>query len=426
MPTQSHKSEIVSTLKYASKYGVGVIIPGILSFFFIPLVVQLFDVSVFAKFSIVQNATNLFVLFSFGWLNQGIIRFYSKYQNSDEFISAVYRLFLISSLAGVFASIFLFIFLQLSLFASILVFFIFIFTGLYSILISIKQANVKPVTIMILEIIRTLLLISLPYFSIKNSWQIDQLVTLLSALFISFLVPILFDLKILLGVLNHTVKQKPFAIFRKRLFNYGYPITIFLGISLALNVSDRFIIAQILDYDLSGKYAALYDIIGKSVTMACAPILMAFFPAITNQYNARNYGKVKRLLFTAIFAELAIFLIIFSVIYFFGGSIFSKLFSGKIDLEIIKLAIPIFFGIALWQFAMLIHKPLELKQKTIQLAIGVSIAFTVNIIANWYFIKLYQSVTPAAYCTIGSSIVYLVYMYVSDRKFWNYSTNVLS
>ncbi len=419
---QQNKIELINTLKYASKYGLGVIIPGIVSFLFIPLVVKLFDVAIFAQFSIIQNTINLFVLFSFGWLNQGILRFHSKYKNSDEFIAAVYKLFFFSSLAGIVLSIsFLFLF-STSLLNCFLIFLIFLFTGLYSLIISVKQAIVKPITVMIFEIFRTVTLISLPLLFIESNWEGDRLFILLISILLSFLFPVLVEIKWLVRLLVHPVRTNKLKVFSLRLFNYGFPVTVFLGISLALNVSDRFIIAEMLNYDLSGKYAALYDMVSKSVTMACSPILMAFYPAISNNYNNKQFKKVKTLLFSAIVAEIIIFIIIFITLYFWGDLIFDSLFSGKIEHSILKLALPIFFGIALWQLAMLIHKPFELKNKTRNLAFGVGLAFIVNLVANYFFIQKYQSAEPAAYITILSSIVYILYILNSDRKVWKLNT----
>ena len=71
------------------------------------------------------------------------------------------------------------------------------------------------------------------------------------------------------------------------------------------------------------------------------------------------------------------------------------------------LLIPLLIGGFIWQFALLIHKPIELNKNTYLMLISIVIALIVNLIGNIVFLPRYGLIATA-YTFILSGTVYVI------------------
>ena len=75
----------------------------------------------------------------------------------------------------------------------------------------------------------------------------------------------------------------------------------------------------------------------------------------------------------------------------------------------------IFIGVCLWQLAMLVHKPLELKEQTKYMAIAVLIAFVFNLISNIIIFQFSNNLIYPAITTILGSLIYIAFVKYYNR-----------
>ncbi len=299
--------------------------------------------------------------------------------------------------------------------------FSFFLSGYYSFFLIASQARQDAKRYAISETVRNSINIFLPLLCFYIFNARFALIVLIVSLIISYLIPLMF-------VLRKTIANNALFFFNRlpggfkpeiaaQIKNYGLPVAVFLSLSLALNVNDRYIIAEFIDYKSAGTYAAVYDVVSRGVTFVCAPVIMTFYPHIVKEYNLNNKKSAGQSLLKAIALELMIFISGLIAIYFLGTYLLSFLLKDAVPPFMLQLLYMLYCGLFVWQLAMLAHKPLELRLKTKYMAFGVLVAFILNFAINFLLIKNYQNILIAGYTTIGASLLYLVYVSFLSLKF---------
>lgn len=393
-------------------YASGIILPGLFSFLFIPFVVNSYGTAAYAEYSLAYNTLNVISMFCYGWIGQSYIRFGSHFPAS--FLDHSVHLLRKSLLAGFLCFIVFEVLFSHASFTHIL-FFVpaFFLAGYYNFFIIICQAHQKAKRVAASELLRTIINLFLPlllFTFFRRNYSIEILVLALTS---SYLIPLILYFK-------KTKEEKAFIQdeklilakeeIKKQVLSYGIPVAFFLSISLALSVNDRFIVAKFMNLEEAGRYSSVYDVLNRGVTLACAAVLMTFHPYITQLYNNGNkqlaYKNIKR----AFAIEVSLFLAGFVVLLFFGTDIWNLFFKQNISQSDLKLLLLIYCGVFVWQFGMLLHKPLELKKKTFLMAIGVAVALAFNVATNIFLLKIFQTLLVPAITTLLSSFIYILFI----------------
>ena len=71
----------------------------------------------------------------------------------------------------------------------------------------------------------------------------------------------------------------------KKFFNYGAPLSLWFGIQLSLNFSDRFFIEQFYGPQLMGSFAGFSEFIIRVFSIIIFPVTLAIHPKVMNQWN---------------------------------------------------------------------------------------------------------------------------------------------
>jgi O-antigen/teichoic acid export membrane protein len=386
-------------------YTLGIAISGILSFIFIPVVVQMCGKEIYATYSMILNTLSIICMFCYAWVGQSYIRFYTKKKTQLDSVSNN-----LLSKSLILGSCF---FVPLSLVItpvsfSELVLFIptFFLFGYYCYYVLVFQAKQKASLIMICEVLRTSLNIIVAIILLKAFGANHSITTLAISLLSSYAIPLT-----ILHFKNREEKkdlnpQETKAI-TKQIMSFGIPIAIFLSGSLALSVNDRFIISKLVNKESAGIYAAIYDTINKGVIAIFSPILMTFYPVVTQLYNNNEKKLALKKIKKLIWIEVLLISLGLIVLVLICPYLIELIFKQKADTNLQWTTFLVFFGVCLWQIAMLVHKPLELQQKTKLMAVAVIIALVVNVGLNYFLITKKSSLVIPAITTIIGSLVYI-------------------
>lgn len=369
--------------------------------------------SVYGEYALIVSVVFAFNNTFSGWISQIILKFYNI-----EKINRILQKFLLIS-----------IFVSLLLGLSILTFYSYsdsyikqivlriFFIGIFffSIYSSFLQKNYRFKTITFLETTRTLILFLVPLIAIFIYAVEPTVSLLLVAVSLSYIIPLFLKLlsninlnKVNISYINdimNNVKKNKRLI--KIYLSYGLPIGLWLGVSTMLNVSDRYIIEYYYTYMEVGIYSSIYDIVYKVCTFALAPILAAIHPLTMSAYNNKtnDFGLI---IIKALKLELKILpFLVFIVIVL---SFFSNQMIGVSFNNFLLIAIPVLFGAFMWNFSMILHKPLEIQNKTLKMLWYIIIALGTNILGNFIFIPVYGYIV-AAFTTIVSFLVYIFLVY---------------
>jgi O-antigen/teichoic acid export membrane protein len=397
-------------------YYFGIAISGILSFLFIPAIIKMCGVNVYANFSIIFNILNITAILAYSWLGQSYIRFATFY-NSYTLYALSKKLLLKSLAIGSVVFIILSLLFSKSSFSSIIFFLpAFFLFGFYNFFILYHQSQHNASLIMVAEVIRTALNLILPtlFFLIINKQNYLLVLAITTAL--SYTVSLLLFYNKVKNKDMQSTNQLERKEITSKILKFGLPISIFLSGSIALSVNDRIILSNTTNDYIAGEYSAIYDIINKGIIAVFSPILMTFYPILTNLYNKNKKKEAIEIIKKLLFVEILLTIIGVIFVYFFGPLLMPLLFKSEYNSSLNLVAIFLFVGVCLWQIAMILHKPLELSENTKYMALFVIIAFILNVTLNCIFIIKYKNIVVPAITTITSSLLYIILIMNFTKK----------
>lgn len=367
-----------------------------------------YGAEIYAEYSLVFNCLSVVGMFCYSWVGHSYIRFHTTHA---ENIDLIYSNYLKKSFfAG--AACFCIISLLAThtdynyLLITVPVFF---FLVQYNFNLIKTQANQMAGRVALAETLRTSVAISIPLLAIFFFHNSSGLFVLFVSLLAAYGAGCYYLLTS--NKSNSTVSRldnTDIGMLKEKIKNYGIPTAFFVSISLALTVNDRYLIAHIIDYKKAGNYAAVYDILNKGINFACAPVMMTFFPHIVKKFNDGHTSDAYNSLKNALLLEAGIFVAGLAVLILFGKFFLGFLLRQQITEDIVQIAYVLYTGLFIWQAAMLVHKPLELRLQTKYMAIIAAAVFVINVGANWFLLREYKNIMVAAWTTLASSTLYLV------------------
>lgn len=192
----------------------------------------------------------------------------------------------------------------------------------------------------------------------------------------------------------------------ERMGRFGAPLAGWMLISTLLILSDRYVIEIFLGTGAVGSYSAVYDLIFKGFVFLFTPMLMAAHPMIMDAWNRGEAAEANRVLRrTTVLAVLSGGLATVSV-WLLAPLLLPAVLGSVATEGSLRAAGPVAAGAFLWQIAMLVHKPLEIRQRTSLMLVFAALALGVNVVVNVVYVPRF-GVVVAGYSTMISAFVYL-------------------
>ena len=403
------------------KYSLTKVLPGIMGLISVILIIKIIGTGEYGKYSILYSFVLTLTAFCGGWLNQALLRYYPG-NNDNKIIEnqAIFGL-LISVVFGILILLGVYIikgdiFFQ---YANIfLVIFFFIAVLLYQFQISIYRSQIRPNMVILVSSIQSILSLIVPLFFIY--FFDSEVKYIILGLTIAYIVPTIKNLFFKTFSIQKLFQFKEISnplLFE--LFKFGWPLSIWLTISLALQFFDRFFINYYFDYNLTGIFAGFYDLVVRTYSILIFPITMAVHPRMMSLWNKSIYSDAISILKIAMLIQFLIFSCICIIVNLFFEQISYILLWIFSDLnpEYFHLLIPLLVGGFIWQFALLIHKPIELNKNTHLMLISIAIALIVNLIGNIVYLPKYGLIATA-YTFILSGTVYIISSIILSISFY--------
>jgi O-antigen/teichoic acid export membrane protein len=405
--------------KDALVYFLGKIVPALVTLAIIILGVRMLGEAEYGRYSLVFYASMLVSTLTFGWIQQSTIRFLSAHSGDlDRVINRFFHLTLLSAVAAILVMfpLCLFYFGLSWTETGIVLSYVFLY-NFYWFNLTLNIAQSKPVRFALLEgsfnlIYLAVLLVFLYGFGMK--W--------FAVLFLSMSLGLVFAECIRTGIpasQKFRVNLRHFywdTAFTKKMFDFGFTLTLWLFLSYIVTIADRFIIKEYFSYAEVGIYSAVKDLIIKISTFAAAPVILAYHPGIVREWNLKNKQEAARLIRESILFILAEFAIVLAVFLLLQDFIYSRVL--HLTAQIPHLLSAFLLGSAfLWNLAMMVHKPLELLLKQRIMIVAVSAVLAINVGANLLLVPRF-GLLAAAVTAFSSSLLYiLIVVLIIYRKF---------
>ena len=410
-----------SFLTDSVKYAITKVLPGIIGLISVVLIIRIVGTEEFGKYSIIYSFILTLSAFCGGWLNQALLRYYPGNSNVKKIEYAAIRGLFYSTASGLFILLGIHFIKAHNLFQYIniiLVILFFIAVLIYQFQISIYRSQIRPNMVIIDSSIQSILSLIMPLLFIYYFGP--KVINIIWGLTIAYSVPIIKNLLFKIISVQRTFEYKKTSnsiLFQ--LFKFGWPLSIWLTISLALQFLDRFFINYYFDYNLTGVFAGFYDLIVRIYSIIIFPITMAVHPRMMSLWNKSNQSDAISILKVAMVIQLIIFSTIFIIVNLFFEEISYLLLWIFSDLnpEYFHLLIPLLVGGFIWQFSLLIHKPMELNKNTHLMLIPMAIALIINLFGNIVLLPKYGLIATA-YTFILSGSLYIISSIIISNSFF--------
>jgi len=390
-------------------YFISKIIPGLMGLLTVMVFVRLVGYEQYGRYAVLVALVTACATAAAGWLNQGILRFHSQHQGTDEeqsFRRASYLGVLISALLGS-AIVFLIIWRGSihSRFAAAAALMLFVPMLVYMVELTVLQASLRSSSVVGRESLRAAVCFAIPATLVLVTRNRNYLV-LLVGVGIGYLLPL---------AIKRTSgdRKKDSAIVGKveryalnRIWNYGWPVGLWLGCQSCLVVSDRYFVQRFWGYAQAGVYASVYDVIVRSFSLAFAPITLSVHSVLMHRWNQGDRRTTMSVLRKAMGCELLLFLPV-PVALLFSNGVVARIILGKANLEAARALLPLAIGGFLWQLALLAHKPLELLCRTRRMLAGMGAALALNVVGNFFLVPRFGFLASAC-LSAASSALYLL------------------
>jgi O-antigen/teichoic acid export membrane protein len=295
--------------------------------------------------------------------------------------------------------------INLDLLRSILTFLMSVFVSLHFLILNNLQSNFKIKGYRNIELLRSLSMIVIPLL-IVLLWR-RSIYSIVIAIEIVYLISVFYSSLVLINfnsiIINFT---KDHLSFLKKIFSFAFPVTLWLSIMNLFPVIDRIILEKYFNYTVLGEYTKAYDLIIRSFSLVYFPITAFIHPKFMELINTNNLIRAKGLLLKGV-ASFAVITILILLLAFSFFSLNDYYHYFKIQIPLLVIINLVLAG-SLWQFALLIHKPSEAKNKTLVMLFNIFISFSVYtfyLIAVKYFFSV-LNITHLSAAYLFSSLVY--------------------
>jgi O-antigen/teichoic acid export membrane protein len=192
----------------------------------------------------------------------------------------------------------------------------------------------------------------------------------------------------------------------KTIWTYGWPVGIWSMCLTLQSATDRYFIQRFSGNADAGTYAAMYDVIVRSFSLLCFPLVMSSNSLVMERWNKDDRKGAVSLVESSLKYQIVISLLFFCPLALLTRQV-SHLILGSKHGSTSSLVLPLAVGGFLWQVSYLVHKPLELMCLTRRMLIAMIIALGVSVAGNYIFIPIY-GYKAAAYMAIAAPVAYLI------------------
>jgi len=388
-------------------YTLADVFPAIFGVVALVIYSRAFGTAAYGRYSLAMVIVSVGSTAIFGWLEQAILRFES---DQDSLLSTSFGLILVLSfITGSIGILGLLLFEStLSEFQDFYIVAILgaISIGIFNVLRAVFQARLEPRRVTLYKFINSLFKltigIALSFFVINSitGWLWGGVLAGIIA--------------ILFMIAHLDIDQLSFDLnLVYRLTRYGIPMIGWLfGLSL-LTFVDRILIEGLSTTSAVGIYSSNYTIVQTGLPLVLSPIIQTAHPVIMDKWNGNNLGLVEEMI-----KEYSRYFLILGV----GATIFAGAISRPLSTLVLGegfhegyAIIPI-IGASLffWNFAMIGHKGLELRESTGIMTGGILLSVIANVGLNYALIPLFGYL-GAALATMISSFIYLLFAFISSR-----------
>ena len=198
-----------------------------------------------------------------------------------------------------------------------------------------------------------------------------------------------------------------------RLWHFGWAVGIWLMLVQVFPVIGRSAIEKYWGYAQAGIYASMYELAVRSFSLFASPVMQAAHPRIMRYWNQGSYAAATRTIRHSIGIQILLFLPFET-----AGVIFSRpltaLILGPGNHAPATLLPLLMLGGFLWQIALLVHKPLEIMERTKTMLFGMLTVLVIELAGNYLFVPRFGMQSAVIVFVLGA-VAYITFAALCGR-----------
>ena len=389
-------------------------IPGIMGFCSVLAFVRLVGRSEYGRYSVLFAIVTACTAGLSAWLPQGILRYFSMSHTEPEvtrFKSATLLGMLLSIVIGTFVLGAALWFERQPFWSGILGVLLLAAGIAYGVFVVELQAMLKSRKVASFEAIRSLSCFVVPICIIFLARR-RSAGALLTGVLVGYILPLLFAwwkeqdrASFLRATLNSHSWDDNLKVLRT-LWRYGWPVGIWSMCLTLQSAIDRYFIQHYSGDASAGSYAAMYDVIVRSFSLLCFPLVLSSNSLVMERWNKGERRSAVSLIESSLKYQTLIAIPFLLGLVVLAQQVDRVILGGRHESSS-SLVLPLAIGGFLWQISYLAHKPLELMCLTKRMLTAMIVALIVSVGGNYLLIPVY-GYTAAAYVAIAAPLAYLI------------------
>ncbi len=399
------------------------VVPGFMGLISVPVFIRLIGLDEYGRFAVIVPVLIAVAGASSGWLAQGILRFHPAAGDPRSHQTAFDRAVTVGTVASVLITSLVLgvvlVGLGFRLSTSLVSLGFCVSLLVYAVALSRFQAKLQPMSVLRREIIRSTgcFIIPIAIVTITGRKRFELIVLGQALAYTIALLPIFGSRSQPDQSASDTAGElDPGSSSRRivrQLWGFGWAVGLWLLLSQALPVIDRWTIQRFASFTSAGIYASLYEIAIRSFSFLVFPLTQAAHPRIMRAWNEGQFAESHRIIRYSILSEFAIFGAVFIGVLLFVHPI-TRLILGFDDPIAARMFPILLVGGFLWQLALLIHKPLEIAQRTGAMLGAMASVVALNVMACLVFIPRF-GYEAASYILVFSAGSYIAFTLGTTR-----------
>jgi O-antigen/teichoic acid export membrane protein len=401
-------------LRDSLHYFVSKAIPGIMGVFSVLAFVRLVGRAEYGRYSVLLALVTACTAGLSAWLPQGILRYFSLSHGEPEaarFKSATLLGLLLSIVSGTLVLGGALWFERQPFWSGVLGVLLLASGIFYGVFVIELQAMLKSHKVASFEAIRSISCFVVPIGIIFLAGK-RSAGALLTGVLAGYILPLLAAwwkdqdrANYVRTALNSHSWNRDLKVLRT-IWRYGWPLGIWSMCLTLQSAIDRYFIQHYSGDASAGSYAAMYDIIVRSFSLLCFPVVMSANSLVMERWNKGDRRSAVSLIGSSLKYQIVISVLLFLGLVFLAQQVNHVILGGRHEASS-ALVLPLAVGGFLWQISYLAHKPLELLCLTKRMLAAMIVALMVSAGGNYLFIPAY-GYTAAAYVAIAAPLAYLL------------------
>lgn len=393
------------------------VIPAVLGFLVIPVYTRLFTPEEYGNYSLALATVSMFAIFTYMWLQNSTLRFFSHYRNKNELGTFYTTTFFYLGTTIVIISLLICVLAWLRILSGFLLDYTLVIAGLListslfmtllTILRSDRRANYVSLFSCIAEVMTVAIALALIF-----AFHMGVIALLLGELAIKILLTgfILIKFDVIPNISLKYLDSHALWEF----FSYGSPFILMSVSNWILSFSDRYIIQYFLNPGAVGIFFASAQLGNTPIDMISTVLVMAGYPLLIDNYE-KNGDQSTSSLLTTILKYFVVIIIPLVLGIFILAPDFTSLIGNEYSAA--SAIIPIMaMGAAFQGMRMFTGMGMQLKKKTLVMSASVIVVAIVKVAASLVLIPLY-GVPGAAAASIIAGFCFVVLAWVLSSRY---------